>query len=50
MTAEQAGELRKTLGGDWDELVKAAWEASTEKSSVPFSFLASVVRRSPSEK
>ena len=50
MTAEQAAELRKTLGGDWDELVRAAWEASTEKSSVPFSFLASVVRRQPSEK
>jgi hypothetical protein len=50
MTTEQAAELRQTLGGDWDRLTRAAWEASTEGSSVPFSFLASVVRRQPSGK
>jgi hypothetical protein len=50
MTVEQATELRKTLGGDWDRLAKAAWEASTEGSSVPFSFIASVVLQQPSGK
>lgn len=51
MTAEQATELRSSIGaGDWERLAKAAWEASTQESSVPFSFLASVVRRQPSEK
>ena len=50
MSAEDAAELRKKLGGDWDRLAKAAWDASTEGSSVPFSFIASAVLRPPSAK
>jgi hypothetical protein len=51
MTAEQAADLRRALGaGDWERLAKAAWEASTQESSIPYSFLASGVRRQPSEK
>lgn len=50
MTVEQAQELRGVLGGDWDRLAKAAWDASTEGSSVPFSFAASAALRLPSEK
>jgi len=50
MTVEDARELRASIGGDWDRLTKAAWEASTEGSSVPFSFIASAILRTPSEK
>lgn len=50
MTVEQAHELRKVLGGDWDRLAKAAWDASTEGSSVPFSFAASAALKLPSGK
>jgi hypothetical protein len=50
MTVEQATDLRRTLAGDWDRLIAAAWEASTEGSSIPFSLLASVARRQPSGK